>query len=120
MEIKAKFEINDLTKAKYDTAHKGQTILLEIMFINTETCSAGTQIFYTCRVIVIMKEFKHSYSKEGAYTWEVAHGINNKQDNATGYQKYREDELIPATSDLLDIVHGVVIKGNDDENESSK
>lgn len=113
MDIKAKFNINDLLRAKYDSTHKGQIVLLEAMFVMTETCSAGTQVFYICRAIILLKEYKNEFRKKGSYVWNIAHGVNNDKDNSTGYRKYREDEIIGASSYLLDIVNGIVTKGDD-------
>lgn len=105
MEIKTKFEINDLVKRKYDTSSAKQLCTFDVMEVITQTCYAETQIFYLCRPLLAQKEFKNRYDENGEFSWVVSHGIS-KEDNQTGWRKYREDELIAVSEEVATIFRG--------------
>jgi hypothetical protein len=94
--IQPKFNINDLVQHKFQ---KSATIpqvgtqkasFFEVLFITTETCSGGTQIFYRVRPFFPFVE--------GGYKLETriidfAFGIAPDMQGGTSY--FREDELKP-------------------------
>lgn len=104
MEITTKFNVNDLTQRKWDRSPENKLFALEIMEIISQSCYAGTQVFYLCRQIQMFKSFKEKYKEEGDFKWVVAHGITNEE-GEMGWIKYREDELIPAPKESLEILH---------------
>ena len=105
MKIETQFTINNLIKHKFDTGEKAGHTLFEVLGISTDTCYAGTQIFYTCRPILLIKIWKDKWKEEGEFDWEVKHGVSGK-DGHNALQKYREDEIVEAPNELVDIVTG--------------
>lgn len=103
MEIKTKFNVNDLLKRKYDVDPKNTVFALEVMSITSETCYAGTQVFYQCRTILAKKEFELKYQEKGEFTWEIHHAIGS-DGNTLGWQRYREDELVEALKETKNII----------------
>ena len=101
MNIETRFSVNDLVQRKFDTSVKEVTYLLEIMELMIQVCYSTTQVFYLCRPIMLKKE-KEGYGKED-FHWVIYHGTGEEY-NATGWKKYREDELINANSDIAHIV----------------
>ncbi len=110
MKIETKFDINNLIAHKFQQGGNIMNIM-EVMEIETVTCYAGTQNFYICRLLVLEKVFKNSYSNEGKFRWRIAHSIG-KEDFASGWKKYREDEMIEAPQELIEIVMGNITEGN--------
>lgn len=102
MRIETKFKIRDLLRREYDTPRRESITVLDVMEINSQTCYAGTQVFYTCRPILLNRIYK----PDG---WEVSHAIGN-EDGSTGWVKYREDELLLCSKEVIDIVHSVIEK----------
>lgn len=98
MNIKTKFNLNELVKHKYDSNKKDMICLLEVLTIMTEACYAGNQVFYLCRAIIAHKELNLPLRKEDeeSDTWFLAHGVHSSDDFKIGWRKYREDELIAA------------------------
>lgn len=105
MEIKTKFNVNNLAKRKFDTDSKNYREALEVMEIISQTCYAGTQVFYLCKPIVCKKEFNERWKEDGEFKWVVGHGVS-QTDDQTAWRKYREDELIEAPQELVDIILG--------------
>lgn len=105
MKIESQFNLHNLVQRKFDTKQKNVIIGLEVMEIFSQTCYGGTQIFYLCKVIECHKEFEKSYKEEGEFKWVVGHrmGIDIHD---MGWKKYREDELIEASQEFIDIVLG--------------
>ena len=100
MKITSKFNVGDLTKTKYDLHGEEGFIVLEIIQINTETCYSATQIFYLCRMWQGRKIVVHPDKK---FKWAISHHFS-KDDYATGYKKYREDELVVASKAIIDLM----------------
>lgn len=101
MKLTTKFEVNDLIKHKYNTPGKDSVAILEVMEIITQTCYAGTQVFYLCRAIILTKEFT-GFNKEDDRKWVVGHSIS-KDSNKISWERYREDELISINKDEEEI-----------------
>lgn len=55
MEINPKFTITDLLQTKYSNPdpNRKELHVFEVLEISTQTCYAGTQIFYDCRPIAV-------------------------------------------------------------------
>lgn len=83
MNIKSKYEINELVKHKFSYDEHSITAL-EIMEVSTVTCYAGTQIFYNCRPIIAKRH------KDNPEKWEVFYAVHRGED---AYDRLREDEL---------------------------
>ncbi len=105
MTIETKFDVNNLVKAKFDKGTENHFQLFEVMQVETNTCYAGTQNFYLCRAITAKKKFKDEWSKKGEFEWLICHGIGST-DFAIGWGKYREDELVEAPKEQIDIILG--------------
>jgi hypothetical protein len=101
MTITPKFKINDLLQHKFSQKAPipAEMISLmnffEILYIQTETCSAGTQIFYKCRSMG--PSFKHNYKDEP--TLQDIHFGLSKDNSGNGYVVFREDEVIPMSEE---------------------
>jgi len=102
MKINSKFNINDLVKCKYDTELLEKNIgALMIMEVHTQSCYAGTQVFYLCRQIVGKKESDRWETPKKEY-WIIGHGATNESRVAWG--KYREDELVAISKEAKEII----------------
>lgn len=99
MEIKSKFSINDLLTHKYERRGEKKVTALEVINIITETCSAGTQIFYVCRPLVAS-----NLAYTGEPKWHVSFGILRSESTDMAIVKLREDELIAATEEISNII----------------
>jgi len=104
MKLESKFDINNLVQHKFDNRDSDTITCLEIMEVRTETCYAGTQVFYHTRNIVAMKKYKHDYKKEGEFIWEIGHSIDKYGNKNISWEKYREDELIACSQENIDII----------------
>ncbi len=104
MEIQTTFNVHDLVETKRTTQGESSIVAHEIMEIHSETCYLDTQIYYRTRAIVGTREMKRPYS-ENNYSWkiDIAHG---KDHNDMGWKRYREDELIPISIDVKNIIEG--------------
>lgn len=103
MKIESKFSVNDLVKRKTDIDPKNKMYIIQVMEVQSQTCYAGTQVFYLCRTLIFEKEYKKRFTEEGEFEWKVAHGVsvNSAQ---TGWTKYREDELSEAPKEAIEIL----------------
>lgn len=105
MKIETKFDVNNLVKRKFDTNSKNKMSALEVMEVITQTCYAGTQVFYLCKPVIAQKEFKDKWKEDGEFSWVIVHGIS-QEENQPGWRKYREDELVEAPKEVIDIILG--------------
>lgn len=94
MQVESKFEIGQLVAFKRDTLNGLDIQLQEIKEIQTQTCYAGTQVFYLSRTIFLKRSYKDPNDRAKGYRWRFYHGIG-QGDNSTGWHKYREDEFDP-------------------------
>ena len=102
MTIETKFKINDLVQHKFQRAGttKGNSDLRnsmkfhEVLYIHTETCSAGTQVFYRCRPFFPMLESNY---KEDSKINDIGFGMGPQTIDGTSY--FREDELKAMTTE---------------------
>ncbi len=102
MEIKTKFNINDLVQYKFHIENnKRSTFFYEIQFIHTETCSAGSQVFYLCRPIAIL--YSEHYLDNAKVIELSDFDLRKPRDGE--YQKFREDEIVPASKNLIEIMN---------------
>ena len=76
MEIKTKFNVNNLVQARRTKQGHDSFIAHEIMQIKTDTCYVGTQIFYFTRAIIGIREQIRPYS-ENKYEWKNQPDFNN-------------------------------------------
>lgn len=106
MYIKTRFDVNNLVRHKFDNHGDKEKFAFEVMEIGSNTCYAGTQIFYTCRPIVVIKEFKVKYKEDGEFTWEVYH--TSYKNNESGLERLREDELVELEQETVDIILGAI------------
>lgn len=97
MTITSLYEMNQILIRKF-TKNNNKLVAFEVLQIESSTCSAGTQIFYFCRPIIITKE---PFSKEEK--WNVNFGVG-KTGGELGWEKLREDELLPAPANITDIL----------------
>ena len=102
MTVTTKFDVDSLATMKYDRGTDDMFQVLEIKEVLAQICYGGVQIFYDCRTIVGRKEYK-GFKKEGDFQWLVGHSLS-KEDSKTGWKRYREDELIAAPQEHIDIL----------------
>lgn len=109
MNIELKFKVNDLIQHKYNKQKMGVLQAYEVLQIQTETCYAGTQVFYMCRAIIL--NIEKDYTKDGTKKyWSLAHAINSNH-SQMAWDKFREDELV-AASDKFAITLSDVLGGD--------
>jgi ribosomal protein L3 len=102
METKTKFNVGDLVQEVYQRADENSKGALRVMEITAQCCYAGIQVFYSVRPLVAQRRHL-GYGSDKKEYWEVGHGVS-KQDNSLGWQKYREDELVFADQETVDII----------------
>src|SRR5262245_56378563 len=107
IQINPQFDINNLLITKYHNHNKNKIICFEVMEVQTQTCSAGTQIFYLCRLLIAEKLFR---SEE----WTVGIGMSGPHGEESGLKKFREDELVQAPDEVIYILLGTEKKENHD------
>lgn len=110
MEIKTKFNVNDLVQHKFQNTNTTAHVKLfyEVLFMDTQTCSAGTQVFYTCRPIMITYDKDW---KDGVKTI-TAEDFNPGRTKESEYQKFREDEIIPCSEKVKETMKTLNINQN--------
>lgn len=105
MTIETKYNIGDLVQGKYTLSPDTDAtpVILEVQFIDVNTCIAGAQIFYNCRphLIEYYKNFDDTV-KEGRKVKSI-HTNRNDSNGQTG-AKYREDELKPCPEEYKKIL----------------
>lgn len=102
MNIKTKFNVGDILKFKYDKNTPDVKYLLSVVDILTQTCIAGTQVFYYVRSIKL--EFiTHKYDKDFEPRWVCHYDLGNNNKNL--YKKFREDEVIKASKEEIEILN---------------
>ena len=106
MNIKTKFSVSDFAKRKYDQQLKDQFQILEVMQIHSETCYAGTQVFYLCRMLFAKKEKSYVANPGEEVQWAISHSIG-KEEHSTGWLKYREDELVEITDGSDELLQAI-------------
>lgn len=95
MIIETKFRVGDIVGHIFDHQKDGIRVM-QVMEVDTNTCYAGTQIFYQCRAILLKLE-------DGVWETYSTRGDNSGD---TGFRKYREDELAPASDKAIKILNG--------------
>lgn len=94
MNIETKYNVNDLVQHKYQKAFGAKRkSAFEVIEIVTNSCYAGSQVFYKCRMI-------HSVTEERlSDIYEIVDfgptGTSNGE-----YVEFREDELKPCEETL--------------------
>lgn len=102
MIIETKFKINDLVQHKFQKQgttkgngdFKSTMKFFEVLYIHTETCSAGTQVFYRCRPFFPLVE--NNYKEDGKVL-DIGFGVSPQTIEGTAY--FREDELKPMSTE---------------------
>lgn len=109
MKIETKFDVNNLVVSKYKRnpisakSMYESVCCYEVIDIQTGTCMAGTQVFYDLRTIHgIMTETEYVDGKKVTKFTDFAIGSSSKSE----YIRIREDELIEAPQDVIDMVLG--------------
>lgn len=108
MKIETKFDINNLVVSKYQINPLGKKAenevlcCFEVIDIHTGTCMAGTQVFYDVRAIHGITKTDYSSGKKVTTYTDFAIGSTSKGE----YTRMREDELIEAPKEVIDLVLG--------------
>ena len=108
MKIETKFDVNNLVVSKYQRnpiAAKSKNDLVccfEVIDVNTGTCMAGTQVFYVCRSIHGIADTDYVDGKRVTTYKDFSIGTTPKGE----YTTFREDELIGAPQEVIDLVLG--------------
>ena len=105
MKLESKFDINNLVSHKFQTIEKDGFPVYEVLEVITQTCYGGTQVFYDCRMIFLRKEYASEWKSTGEFKYSIAVGIS-KEDGKMGTQRFREDELIEAKKEYIDVILG--------------
>jgi hypothetical protein len=97
MEIKTKFQVNDIVNHKFanlSNSFNDVIVVFEVLGVLTDTCSAGTQIFYICRPLLLMHKgvWNKDMSKK-TYKFVNVEPKGKESDKA----RFREDELVLVT-----------------------
>jgi len=104
MKNEPKHSVGDYLIMKLETSTDHPVLsILNVQEILTQTCIAGTQIFYDCRVLNISREIDlYSETKDiRSYTYRVSH--HTKVSNQ-GHFRYREDEVVTITKEHKEII----------------
>jgi len=108
MNTKTAFDINSIVRHKFGGAKTryGSKIIVryEVLYISTETCSAGTQIFYRCRPIQITEQ--ENFKEPSVVIHDVISSDMIPVNRAGGQGEcfFREDELLPCDEAMLKII----------------
>jgi len=102
MEIKTKFNVHDLVNRKYDAPGLDTVVAHEVMEITIQVCYAAIQVFYSLKFIQCIKKTQGFGEDKKSY-YIIGHGIG-REDNSTGWKKYREDELVSADKETINII----------------
>lgn len=106
MEIKTNFKVNDLVLSKYQKQFDINKptnkflICMEVMQITTNTCMAGTQIFYDCRTMHVITATSFVDGKMTEKVLDLSPGSLRDGD----YTRFREDELKPVSQEVVDFI----------------
>lgn len=104
MNIKTKFEVSDVVEHKYATDFEGATTLYDIKEITTQSCYALTQVFYSCKIINVVKVHKNKYDKDSPIEFKVVLS-HAKHEGEMGWIKLREDDLKPVSKEMKEILN---------------
>ena len=102
MKIETKYSVGDIVKHQFQTPSERFMHGLEVLELQSQTCYAGTQVFYLCRHIVFHK-MNDKWKDATEIHWSIAHEYGSS-DNQTGYRKYREDELTVLDEGFLSLL----------------
>lgn len=102
MKIQTNYDVHNLVCHKFGHNVNGM-VAFEIMEVNAQVCYGGTQVFYLVKPIILSKVFKDKWKDDGDFSWDVGIG-RSKDDNGTGWQRLREDELIDCPQNFVDII----------------
>ncbi len=107
LNIEVEFRVNELVVTKYSSTEgnilnprDGAMLCLEVMEIRTETCYAGTQVFYVCRSIHGHTVTEYVDGERKVTYNDFQRGMNSRGE----YNSYREDELKPASSEVVELI----------------
>lgn len=94
MNITTRFNVNDLIQSKFQLP--GSLDFMEVMEIQSVTCSAGTQNYY------IVRAYKAKFVWPGNEEKVVKGFEIASRGEHVEYAKLREDELMPAAKEVGD------------------
>lgn len=104
MKLKSRFDIHSIVRRKFDNSDKIATLIVyQVMEIHSQTYYAGTQIFYLCRPNIL------NYIDSSENKWIISHGTG-KDDHNLGWKKYREDELVKASKEIIEVFYRSIQK----------
>ena len=107
MKIESKFDVNNIVAHKFQKDGHDAFIASEILGVQTDTCYAGTQVFYLCRNLMLQKKRDFEYKGdevEKKHKWEVNHAISGDTKGQIPLQGYREDEIVECPKKFIDII----------------
>jgi hypothetical protein len=119
MKIETKFDVNGLVVSKYhrgldeNESLSGVLCCFEVLDIKTTTCMAGTQVHYVCRAIYKHSRAKYINGERVLNTAFYPSGTSNGE-----YVTFREDELVAAPKEIVDLIGVKQEKTTSDINES--
>lgn len=110
MKITTKFNVNELVLHKYNGGRNKRIVGYEILEIVSQSCYAGTQIFYLCRAIIAEKILISPFDEDKGFVWTIAHATSNDPSAPMAWTRFREDELVTASLTDVEILTGLLTK----------
>jgi hypothetical protein len=101
--IETKYDVENLVQHKYQRATPNSSKVAsayEIEEIITQTCYAGTQVFYDCRSLHLVYETEFKENARIRKVVDCAHAINSESGRVATV-RFREDELKDCPEDLI-------------------
>ena len=107
MEIKTKYSIGNIITHKFGRGNRelgpsSMTMRYEVLFIDINTCSAGSQIFYTCRPIFIERLIV-GYGEEKREVISVF-PVDGQDVSKC---KFREDEVVDCDAESIALISAI-------------
>lgn len=106
MGIETAYAVNDMVMHRFGMESSEMKVVYRVMEIITNTCYAGTQVFYRLRPVCLVKKHER-FKGDGSFTWEVRAGHSGRmtdKNNNLGWEEFREDELEPITQKYTDVL----------------
>lgn len=106
IQILSTFDVYDIVKFKFETPKNDTHHVYEVLELQIQKCYGGVQVFCLCRPIQMQLRREEPFKEDSPLKWVIGHGYG-KDDNATGWRKFREDELIPVSDDIKSILESL-------------
>jgi len=106
MNIQTEFNIGNIVLEKFNSFNPTKSGIIKykglcIVYITSETCSAGTQIFYHCRILLALREGKFPAEPDNIISVEFGRADgDNRSTLMETMVKIREDELKKCPKDI--------------------